>query len=125
MRLRSVKIDNKLIPQWNGNRELLPGEQVVLWFSRIPGTSEKANYKDYKFDTKGAVQLVYNDQMMISAFVERVDNLELEVDGKVKQIKTGAELAEANNSKLSELFTEIRDYLFPDSEELTEGESEA
>ena len=125
MKLRSVKIDKKLIPQFNGNRLLPPNEQMVIYFSRIPGTSEKSNYKDYKFDAKGGVQLVYNDQQLVSTFIEKIENLEIEIDGKTQLIKNGVELAAANNSKLSELFTEIRNYLFPNNEELTEGESKA
>ena len=122
MKLRSVHIDKKYIPKFAGNRDLSPNEQVEIYFSRIPGTSEKSNYKDFKFDSKGGVQLVYNDQMMVSTFVEKVVNLELDIDGKISQIKNGVELANANNSALPELFTEIRDYLFPDNEEMPEGE---
>ena len=125
MKLRSVKIDKKLIPQFNNNRLLPASEQMVIYFSRIPGTSEKSNYKDYKFDSKGGVQLVYNDQLLVSTFIEKIENLEIEVDGKTQLIKNGVELAAANNSKLSELFTEIRNYLFPEGDELEEGESGA
>lgn len=125
MKLRSVKIDKKLIPQFNNNRLLPAGEQMVIYFTRIPGTSEKSNYKDYKFDAKGGVQLVYNDQQLVSTFIEKIENLEIEIDGKTQLIKNGVELAAANNSKLSELFTEIRNYLFPVGDELEEGELKA
>lgn len=125
MRLRSISIDKRFVPQFNNNKELPVDEQITIYFKRIPGTSEKANYKNFKFDSSGSASLVYNDQIMISAFVERIDNFIIEVNGKDKKIKTGQELAEANNSMLSDLFTEIRDYLFPDSEDLEEGESEA
>jgi len=125
MKLRSIKIDKKYIPIFNDNRSLPPEEQMVIYFTRIPGTSEKSNYKDYKFDAKGGVQLVYNDQQLVSTFIEKIENLEIDVDGRVQVIRNGAELASANNSKLVDLFTEIRNYLFPDNEELTEGESKA
>lgn len=125
MKLRSIKIDKKYIPIFNDNRSLPPEEQMVIYFSRIPGTSEKSNYKDYKFDAKGGVQLVYNDQQLVSTFIEKIENLEIEIDGKTQLIKNGVELAAANNSKLSELFTEIRNYLFPVGDELEEGESKA
>ena len=98
---------------------------MVIYFTRIPGTSEKSNYKDYKFDAKGGVQLVYNDQQLVSTFIEKIENLEIEIDGKTQLIKNGVELAAANNSKLSELFTEIRNYLFPVGDELEEGELKA
>ncbi len=64
------------------------------------------------------MQLVYNDNMLISSFVSKVNNLEIGED----KIKTGAELATANNPLLKDLFTEIRGYLFPADEELTTGE---
>ena len=106
-------------------KDLPPGEQVVIHFSRIPGTAEKSNYKDFKLDGKGGVQLIYNDQMLISTFIAKIENLEIEINGKIKKIKDGVELASVNNSALSELFTEIRDYLFPENEIISEGESGA
>ena len=125
MKLRSIKIDKRFIPQFNDNRDLPPDEQVIIYFKRIPGTSEKSNYKSFRMDSKSGVELIYNDQMLVSAFIDRIDNLEVDVDGKSQKIKNGADLAAANNSLLADLFTEIRDYLFPDDEELNEGESEA
>ena len=63
--------------------------------------------------------------MMVSSFVESIENLSLDIDGKTEKIKNGADLAKANSPLLIDLFTEIRDYLFPDNEELSEGESKA
>ena len=123
MILRSVKIDKKFIPEFNDNKKLPAEEQMVIHFSRIPGTSEKSNYKNFNFNQKGDMGLNYNDQMLVSTFVERIENFELEIDGSIKKIVTGSDLAQANNSMLGELFTEIRDYLFPENEEFTEGES--
>jgi hypothetical protein len=118
MKLRAIKIDKRFIPEWNDNKKLPSNEQVVIEFSRIPATSEEQNYKGFKFDSSGTMQLVYNDNMLVSTFVSKVHNLEI---GDEK-IKTGAELATANNPLLKELFTEIRAYLFPSDEELTAGE---
>ena len=42
MILRSVKIDKKFIPEFNDNKKLPVEEQMVIHFSRIPGTSEKS-----------------------------------------------------------------------------------
>ena len=125
MILRAMRINKKLIPKFNGNDKLLPGEQVVINFNRIPGTVEKSNYKSFKFDQKSAVELIYNDQMMITSFIESIENLTLEIDGKMEKIKNGSDLAKANSPELVDLFTEIRDYLFPDKEDLSEGESKA
>jgi len=125
MRIRAIEISKKFIPEWNGNKELTPGDQLVIFFNRIPGTSEKSKFKDFKFDQSGGIQLVYNDQLMISTFVERVENLELEKGGKIEKVKNGIDLANANQSELDKLFSEIRNYLFPEAEEFEEGESKA
>lgn len=125
MKLRSIHIDKRFIPSFAGNKDLPANEQVIIFFNRIPGTSEKGNYKDFKFDSKGGVQLVYNDQMLISTFVERIENLEIDTNGKIQKIKNGTDLAGANNSALSDLFSEIRDYLFPDNAVIPEGEQKA
>ena len=118
MKLRAIKIDKRFIPEWNDNKKQPANEQVIIEFSRIPATSEEQNYKGFKFDSSGTMQLVYNDNMLISTFVSKVHNLEIGND----KIKTGAELATANNPMLKDLFTEIRAYLFPADEDLTAGE---
>ncbi len=123
MKLRSIKIDLKFIPEFNGNRELPVDEQVVIYFSRIPGRVERANYIGFKMDVKSSMEMVNNDPMLVSAFINRIENLEDEVDGKIKKIKNGQDLSKINNPLLDDLFVEIRNYLFPESEEFSEGES--
>jgi len=119
MKLRAVKIDKKFIPEFNGNKKLSIDEQVVIYFSKIPGTVERSNYNGFKFDQSFGTQLVHNDQMLVSAFIERIENLE---DSEGNIIKSGQELAALNDSVLESLFPEIRNYLFPEGEELTEKE---
>lgn len=122
MKLRSIKIDRTLVPVFNGNHDLPANEQVVIHFSRIPATSERSTYKNFKFTQSGDMSLAYNDNLMLSTFVSTVENLELSTGEK---IKTGRDLATASSPDLMELITEIRDYLFPDDEDFGEGESEA
>lgn len=122
MKLRSIKIDRTLVPVFNGNRDLPANEQVVIHFSRIPATSERSTYKNFKFTQSGDMSLAYNDNLMLSTFVAKVENLELSTGEK---IKTGRDLATASSPDLMELITEIRDYLFPDDEDFGEGESKA
>ena len=119
MKLRAIKIERRFVPDFNGNKTLPQGEQIIIHFNRIPGTSEKANYKNFKWESGGAIQLVYNDNLLVSSLVSRVDNLELDTGEKIKD---GKDLATANCPALGDLFTEIRNYLFPDDEEITEGE---
>jgi hypothetical protein len=125
MKLRAIRIDRRLVPEWNGNRDLPPSEQVVIHFSRIPGTSEKGNYIEYSFNPKGQMAINYNDQMLAASFVSKVENLEIEISGNVEKIKNGVDLSQATHPGLDILFAEIRGHLFPVDEELTPGESMA
>lgn len=120
MKIKAIQIPKRFIPKWNGNKDLSPNEQVIITFKEIPGTSEKSHYKNFAFATSGGVELKYNDSLLVSAYVEKIENLEIGDE----VIRTGARLAKANAPGLTDLFTEIRDYLFPD-DELSEGESEA
>jgi len=120
MELKEIKIERRLIPEWNNNKELPVDEQVVIYFSRIPGTSEKTNYINLNFSQSGSTGISYNDNQLLAAFVEKVDNLKIG-----KRIKSGRDLATASHPSLAALITEIRDYLFPDDDELLEGESQA
>jgi len=121
MKLKSVRIDRRFVPEFRGNRDLPANEQIVIHFNRIPGTSEVNNFKSFKFEQSGAIQLHYNDNLLVSTFVHRIENLEIGED----RVKTGTDLATASCPALSGLFSEIRAYLFPDGEEFTEGESQA
>jgi len=120
MKLRDINVSKKLIPDFNGNTLLPKEEQVVIHFSRIPGRSEKTDYINFKMDSTKSMSMIYNDSMLINAFVESVENLE---DGKGNKITTGKHLAECYAPELDELFDKIRDHLFPVDEDLTVGES--
>lgn len=125
MKIRAIKIDKRFVPEWNDNKSLPVNEQLVIHFKRIPGTSEKSVYISVSFDTQAKMQLSYNDNLLIQSFVDRVENLEIEIDGKDKKIMNGRDLATANASQIADLLTEIRNYLFPESDELTPGEKKA
>jgi len=118
MKLRAITINRRFTPEFNGNKKLPANEQLVINFSRIPGTSEKATYKGFRLNQSGMMELSYNDNLLCSSFVSKIENLEIGAN----KIKTGADLATANHSSLDELFVEIRNYLFPDDEDFTEGE---
>jgi hypothetical protein len=121
MRLKQIKIDTRFIPEFMNNHAAAPGEQIVIYFHRIPGTSEAQNFKSIKMDSTGALQLVYNDSLLISTLVHKIDNLYI----GDKQVKTGTDLASAVYPGLTRLFEEIRNYIFPPDEEFSEGESQA
>lgn len=121
MKLRAIEIDKKFIPEWNGNRKLPANEQVIIFFTRIPGTTEKNNYTSIRMTQGGGFELVYNDNLLFSTFIQKIENLEI---GSLK-IAKGADLATAVHPKIAELATEIRQYLFPEDEEMSAGESQA
>ena len=123
MRIRALKIDTKLIPEWCGNRDLPAHEQMVIHFHRIPGTSEKGNYESFSCDSAQSYSVIHRDNTLVAHFVSRIENLELEVGGEVKKITKGIDLAAASHPKLGELFSEIRLHLFPVDEDLSPGES--
>ena len=118
MKLRPITIEKKFIPDWNDNLKQAPNEQMTIHFSRIPGTSEKSTYQGFRFNNTGGMELVYNDNLLCSGFISKIENLEI---GDVV-IKTGADLATASHPALETLFPIIRKYLFPEDEELTAGE---
>jgi len=121
MKLRAITINKRFIPEWNDNKSLPATEQLIINFSRIPGTSEKSTYKGFRMNQSGGMELVYNDNLLCSSFVSKIENLEI----GDSRIKNGAELATASHPALGELFVEIRNYLFPEEEELTAGEPTA
>jgi len=118
MKLRDIKINKRFIPEWNDNKKLPATEQLIINFARIPGTSEKSTYKGVRINQSGGMELVYNDNLLCSSFVSKIENLEI---GDQK-IKNGADLATSPHPALGDLFIEIRNYLFPEDEELTPGE---
>lgn len=122
MIIKDIHIDRRYVPKWNGNKELPASEQVVINFNRIPAISERMNYKNFVIDQAGGWKISYNDNQLISAFVGKIENLETESG---KKIKDGKDLATSSNPIFAELISEIRDYLFPDNEDFTEGESKA
>lgn len=126
MKLRAITINKRFIPEWNDNKKLPATEQLIINFSRIPGTSEKSTYKGFRMNQNGMMELFYNDNLLCSTFVSKIENLEIiSTSEEVTKIKTGAELATASHPALGELFVEIRNYLFPEEEELTAGEQTA
>ena len=125
MRLRVVKIEKMFIPEFNENKSLPAAEQVKIYLSRIPGTSEKSNFRSFKIDQKSSVELLYNDNLLVSSVIEKIDNLEIDIDGEIQKIKTGLDLSKVNDSRFESLFTEIRDYVYPSHEELEQGELKA
>lgn len=108
-----------------GNDKLPASEQIAIHFSRIPGTSEKGAYVGFSSTAGGQISVSYNHKMLQQTFIQKIDNLEMEVGSDTVKIKDGIDLSEANFPKLDELNMEIFNHLFPSDDELTEGESRA
>lgn len=125
MKLKSVKIDKKFIPKFNGNQDLPVNEQVIIYFKSIPGRVDRESYVSFTMDKRQQLSMVHNDQMLVLTYVDRIENLFDEIGDLVVPIKTGQQLTESSNADLDPLFVEIREYLFPENEDLTMGESSA
>lgn len=121
MELRGITINKRFVPEFNNNKKLPIDKQIVIHFARIPGTAEEKNYKNMSVTKDGTYGVLFKDDMLLSSYIERIENL------KVAGVKvdTGQKLVEAVAPELEDLFTEVRDYLFPEAEEFAEGEQEA
>ena len=120
MKLREIKISEVFTPEFNDNKKLPATEQMKIKFKRIPGTAERMKYIKLEF-RDGGTSLIYNDIAMSVDFIDSIENFEV----GSKKVKTGEDLATLNHPEITSLFPEIRNHLFPENEEITEGESEA
>ena len=96
----SVKRTDVYIPEWNGNRKLPESEQVRVHYHFL---SFEEQEQIVSVDNSGNTKL--NFAAGVSAQVDKVENLTIDVDGKDVQIKTGADLV--NNAAVDRLALEV------------------
>ena len=96
MKLKSIEIDKRFVPEWNKNKDLPADEQVIIYFQRIPATSEISNYKSFSVGADSSLKLNYNDNTLAAAFISKIDNLEI----NDKKILNGKDLATASCPQL-------------------------
>lgn len=122
MILKTVERLEKIIPEFNGNKDLPENEQIIISIKHWPSVTEIANYKSFSFSRDGSTELKYHDALLLAACVGSIRNLSTD---RGVLIRNGSDLASSDCRILSGLITEIRDLILADSEELESGESKA
>ena len=118
MKIKSVVLEKEFVPEFNGNKELPKGEQIVVEIKKHISNVQLAQYKKFVFKDGGTV-VEYDDVSIMAFHIGNLRNLE-DDNGA---IKTGVDLADSTNKLLYPLMVEIRQYLLKVEETLTEGES--
>ncbi len=104
MRLE-IKDKETFIPEWNGNKELSTDEQITFTYKTptLPVRKKLAQKASIKFSydkdgnpTGGTGEFDLDDETPIRAVQGLViDNLEYDIDGKLKTIRSGTDLLSA------------------------------
>ena len=118
MKIKSVVLEKEFIPEFNGNKELPKGEQIVVEIKKHISNVQLAQYKKFVFKDGGTV-VEYDDVSIMAFHIGNLRNLE-DDNGA---IKTGVDLADSTNKLLYPLMVELRQYLLNIGETLTEGEN--
>ena len=120
----AVKREEVFIPAWNGNRDVGENEQIRV-HHRFLTPSERKKYiytKPIIIDTQtgtidSRVEYVTDEQGMVRALVDRIENLKLRYGDEVVEVKTGEELyAQPGVPQL--LMAEIEGYIINASPEV-------
>ena len=126
MIIRAIKRSLEFYPEFNDNKKLPLANQLKIEFTRIPGTSEKGKYEEYGFSQNGQMTIHYNNKEMILAFVGKLTNAIFTYeDGEQFIAHDAVDLASVVSPEAEELFSQMRNYLFPPKPKLSEGESKA
>lgn len=118
MKIKSVVLEKEFIPEFNGNKELPKGEQIVVEIKKHISNLNMAKYKKFINKMDGSLSIEYDDGKILGLHVGDIKNLE-DDNGP---IKNGIDLADSTNKNLYDLMIEIRNYLLNAGETLTEGE---
>ena len=119
MKIRSVKLEDKYIPEFNGNKDAPLAEQVVVHIKDHISNLQLANYKKFNFEPGGGYNVEYDHAQIFARHIGKIENLE-DDDGP---IDSGVKLADSKNKALYPLMVEIRNYLLNAGEAMEAGES--
>ena len=119
MKIKSVVLEKEFIPEFNGNKELPKGEQIVVEIKKHISNLNMARYKKFINKMDGSMSIEYDDSKILGLHVGDIKNLE---EDNGTKIKNGVDLADSTNKNLYDLMVEIRRYLLDAGETLTEGE---
>lgn len=107
MRIKA-SLEDRYIPKFNGNRDLPPDEQVVVTIQR-PTAAQREGLKSIQIEAgTGRMSFSFATEKILRNHVTKIDNLEDEVNGEVKLIKDGADLAASSNPRLQRLVDELK-----------------
>lgn len=121
MKIRTIRKEKTFIPEFNKNRELPEGEQIVVNVKSMPTITEAQQYKSFRFGEGNGIEIVYpNDSVMLTKHIGAIKNIELD-NGEI--VNNGSSLSKSMTLELAPLVEEIRGYLLDASEPLSEGES--
>lgn len=118
MKIKSAHLEDSFIPEFNENKKLPSGDQVVVEIKKHISNIQLTTYRKFSSDMKGVTSISYDDLSIVRHHVGAIKNLE-DDDGKIKD---GIELADSTNKLLYPLLIEIRSFLLNEGELLTEGE---
>jgi len=120
MVIKTVKKEKSFIPKFNGNSDLPKGEQIVVSIKNFPTIADVKSYTKISFNSDNSMSITYpNDAVMLSKCVGAISNIEIEGE---EPIVNGSDLAKSSVYELSDLVSEIRDYLVKQTEVLPEKE---
>lgn len=121
-----VKDNEQFVPEWNGNKKLPAGEQIVIGFKALTCVSRKRiiprQMIKFEYDkdgnAKGGSGEFSNDPESVVRAAEgvQIDNLSYEKNGKTIEIRTVAELCSAP-SVFHGLIQEFADHLIEKARE--------
>jgi len=118
----TANLEARYVPKWNGNRDLPENEQVsveILW----PTNKERETLKGYRLSPKTEEVTVYFDtERILEKHVGKIENLEVQADGKAVTIESGKDLARSSVLALGGLIDELKGYVSSE-EGLSEDEA--
>lgn len=122
MKILPIVKDKKFTPEWNGNRELPEGEQIVVNVKTFPTPLESQSYVTYTFSNDGSSMAVkYEaDAVMLRRHIGSIKGIDL--PSGFDPITNGSSLASTKCGEFSGLISEIREYLRDTADLIPEGE---
>jgi len=124
MKIKSIRKEKTFIPEFNGNRDLAPKDQIVVNIKDFPGIEAIGKIKLFKYDADGNVIINYNNGYLLKNFIGSIKNIDLSEFG-YDPVTNGSSLADSKCLELEPIVSEIRIYLLDTAEVLDEKESEA
>ena len=115
-----LSLSKDFVPEWNGNMELPPGEQIVishkaptmqLYQSLMPKPALKMVTNLEGTITGGESEYTIDNAKLVAEMVTLIKNLEVSIDGTVTPVTTARQLLKDAPAVVSGLVDEIGAYL--------------